>query len=101
MTIALSAGMPTASTTLVVVPPEALAELVTQAVAAALDGVNLGHTPPLLDRAGLARALSVSTSTVDRLLRAGLPYLRVADAKRFELASTLAYLRSTTGTGRV
>ena len=44
---------------------------------------------PLLDKRELARALSVSPATVDRLDAAGQPFIRVGDAKRYDLAAVL------------
>lgn len=49
--------------------------------------------PALLDRAGLARALSLGTSTVARLRREGMPTILVGDSPRFELEPCLAWLR--------
>lgn len=43
--------------------------------------------PPLLDRAGLAEALNVSTPTIDKLRkRPGFPRIRICDVDRFDLA---------------
>ncbi len=50
--------------------------------------------PALLDRAGLAQALGVSTRSLDTLRHEGLPELRVGDAPRFDLPEVLAWLRS-------
>jgi len=50
--------------------------------------------PALLDRAGLARALGVGTTTVDRLRRDGCPVVWLGDSPRFELAACLAWLRA-------
>lgn len=50
--------------------------------------------PALLDRPGLARALSCSERHVDALRRRGLPEVRLsATAVRFELGPVLAWLR--------
>ena len=52
----------------------------------------------LLDRSGLARALSCSVKTLDRLrAEAGFPELMVLGSPRFELAAVLAYLRARSG----
>lgn len=82
---------------LVVLTPEALRTLVSDAVADALGGAPGNAAPGLLDRASLARALGVSTSTVDRLGRVGLPCLLVCEAKRFELPAVLEWLRQRKG----
>lgn len=50
----------------------------------------------LLDRSGAARFLGISVSGVDRLVRAGLPFLQVAGVKRFQRSTVLAWLRSHT-----
>lgn len=47
--------------------------------------------PTLLDKAQLARALGVSRGQIDRLARAGMPYVTVGDRKRFELAACRAW----------
>src|SRR5262249_3877640 len=47
---------------------------------------------PLLDRQGLARALAVSVSSVDRLVVGGMPYVRVGDVRRFVLDDVRAWL---------
>lgn len=79
----------------VVVTTAELRELVTAAVAEALDGTAPATAPPaLLDRAGLARACSVSTATVDRWVGAGCPVVRIGCAPRFELAAILDWLRA-------
>ena len=51
----------------------------------------------LLDRGALARALSVSMPTIDRLRRAGMPVVWVVQAPRFELSAVLAWLRDRNG----
>jgi hypothetical protein len=48
---------------------------------------------PLLDKRELARQLGVSLATIDRLDREGQPYLRVGDAKRYDLAAVHAWHR--------
>ena len=80
-----------------------LAEFVRRAVAEAiepmLECLTSSHAegpPPLLDRAGLARALGVSLATVGRLIRAGCPFLLVLDSRRFEIEPVKAWLRSQT-----
>lgn len=51
---------------------------------------------PLLDKRELARVLSVSPATVDRLDAVGQPFIRVGDAKRYDLATVLAWHRERT-----
>ena len=79
---------------LVVVQLETLTAIVRDAVADVLQEVIPPGQSPLLDRAALAKALAVSTSTVDRLARGGLPHLLVGDAKRFELSRVVGYLQA-------
>jgi len=55
--------------------------------------------PRLLDRGGAGRLLSVSTKTLDRLVKQGAPFLLVGDAKRFDPAALLAWLRARRGPG--
>ena len=85
----------TAAPTVIVTSPDQLAELVTAAVAAALAELAPATAPPaLLDRAGLARACTVSVATVDRWAAAGCPVVRIGAAPRYELASVLEWLRA-------
>lgn len=79
---------------LVVVPPDELAALITTAVGAALDGTTSSGPLPLMDRVGISRTLHVSVSTVDRLVRQGMPHVMVAEARRFEPGEVLAWLRN-------
>ena len=87
---------PAPALALVVVAPEALSELVTAAVASALEGAATSGPPPLLDRVGIGKALGVSVATVDRLVRQGMPHVLVAEARRFELLAVLEWLRART-----
>jgi hypothetical protein len=48
----------------------------------------------LLDRAGLAEALSVSEKTVAGLTGLGMPHVRLIEAKRYELDRCLEWLRA-------
>lgn len=57
--------------------------------------------PPLLDRAGLARALGKSLPSIDRLRKAGLPCVKVGDVDRFELDRVLEWLRGRGERGRL
>lgn len=64
-----------------------------QLVGDAVDEIRRTAPAPLLDRAGLAKALSVSTPTVDRLRDLpGFPELKIFDAIRFELDAVKAFL---------
>lgn len=78
----------------IVATPDQLAELVREAVRDALEGAQADAVRALLDRSGIARALGVGTSTIDRLRRAGMPCLFLGDAPRFELEQCLAWLRA-------
>lgn len=48
----------------------------------------------LLDRSGLARALSVGTAKIDRLRREGMPVVYVDAEPRFDLDACLAWLEA-------
>ncbi len=56
-------------------------------------------TPRLLDREGAARLLDISTKTLDRLVKAGAPFLLVGDAKRFEPTVLVGWLKGRKGPG--
>lgn len=82
---------------LVVIDADELRQLIVDAVAEALDADRASHVgaPALLDRAGLARALHVGTTTLDGLRsESGFPELVVGDSPRFQLASVLSWLAS-------
>ena len=83
---------PAAEPDLVVVRTVDLQRLITEAVEQALGAREA--EPVLLDRERLARALSVSLPTVDRLRAAGMPTVWVVQAPRFELAAVLEWIRT-------
>jgi hypothetical protein len=64
---------------------------VTQVIAQHLPDAN---APALLDRNGLARALGVSLTSLDRLKHVGMPTVRVLDSPRFDLADVVKWLKS-------
>jgi hypothetical protein len=72
---------------IVMLSPDDLRALVTEAVAEAL-----AVQPALLDRTGLAKALSCSPSHVDNLRKSGLPTVYLGDAPRFVLNDVLAWV---------
>lgn len=78
----------------VVLSPAELASLVRDAVADALAAREQAAAPALCDQAGIARALGVSTPTIRKMVRDGMPELRVGDAPRYELATCIAWLRA-------
>ena len=80
--------------TVIVTDPATLARLVEAAVAKVLAQRTEDPAPALLDRSGIARALGVGTSTVDRLRREGMPAIQIGDSPRFEVRACLAWLRS-------
>lgn len=73
------------------------------AVDALLDALQPEPVPPpspmvstsaqMVDKRELARALSVSVATVDRLDKEGQPHVRIGDAKRYDVAAVLAWHR--------
>jgi hypothetical protein len=86
-------------------PPDPRRARIHAAVDALLDALLDGPAPstapplapapaaPLCDKREIARALSVSVATVDRLDREGQPHVRIGDAKRYDLAAVLAWHR--------
>lgn len=70
-----------------------LRELLRDAALEAVAQATSAPPPALLDRNGLAQALGVATSTVDRFRREGCPTLWAGDSPRFELQDCLAWLR--------
>jgi len=81
----------------IVVTPEQLAELIRDAVGQAFAEQREDVGPVLLDRSGIARALGIGTSTVDRLRREGLPSVMIGDCPRFVLSSCVEWLRARAG----
>lgn len=86
--------VPTAPITLTLtLNPDAQAQLVALLADVAAPA-PLEVKPVLLDRNELARALGISTATVDRLARAGMPAIRLVDSKRYLLADVLVWLKT-------
>lgn len=80
---------------IVVIERGELAELLESAVTNALVAHQSSEARPiLLDRNGLARALGVGVSSVDRFRHEGCPVLWLGDSPRFELEPCLAWLRA-------
>lgn len=77
-----------------VVTAEQLQTIVTNAVAAALaSGAGVQPNSKLLGRDELARALACSPSTVGKLRRDGMPFIRVGDSPRYDLDECLTWIR--------
>jgi hypothetical protein len=71
-----------------------LEELIAKAICVAADKGIIGGGIVLLDKQELARALSCSPSSVDRLRRLGMPTVRLASqVVRFEPAKVIEWLR--------
>jgi hypothetical protein len=71
---------------------EALQRELPAALAEALDTNKPSH-PQLATREQCARALNISTRSLDTLRSQGLPTLMVLESPRFELAEVVAWLR--------
>ena len=72
-------------------------ELVADAAREAVLEVSGSAAPALLDQQGLALALDVTAATVRKLVREGMPELRVGCAPRYELDRCIAWLRERGG----
>jgi hypothetical protein len=70
----------------------AVRPVLAEALDEALASADLTALPPLVDRAGLARSLSCSVDTIDRLRAEGCPAVRVGDAWRFDVATVRRWL---------
>lgn len=68
---------------------QALAELVREAVASALD-----VRPVLVDKSTLAKQLQCSAAHIDNLRKTGLPTVKLGDAVRFDSAEVVRWLRA-------
>jgi hypothetical protein len=82
-----------ANQAVVVMSRDEVVTLVKTALSEALAEQREDCAPVLLDRNGLAKALGCSPSQIDRLRRLGLPFIRLGDVPRFELARCLDWLR--------
>lgn len=82
------------SQALIALSKDELAQVVREAVEDALS--EHAGAPELLDRVGLARALTCSPGHVDNLRKKpGFPTVWVGEVPRFRLADVLAWLTST------
>ncbi len=71
---------------IVLVTPDELRTIVADAVSAAFaEREPAASAPTLLDRRALAATIGVSVAKVDRMVRAGMPWIRVGAVKRFDL----------------
>jgi hypothetical protein len=77
----------------VVTTAEQLTALIHEAVQDALGEREGSQEPLLLERNGIARALGVGISTVDRLRKAGMPSICIGDSPRFLIQECLAWLQ--------
>lgn len=69
--------------------------LIEHRLTVALAELQAEPAPALLDRQGLAKALSCSTKTLDRLrAEPNFPELQLLDSPRFELPNVLAWIRT-------
>lgn len=75
---------------IVMLQADEIRTLVNQAVTEALEA-HAGK-PALLDRTGLARALTCSPSHLDNLRKTGLPTVFLGESPRFVLKDVLAWL---------
>lgn len=72
------------------------AELVAEKVKRVTSAPAPAEPPRRLKKSELAQHLGVSTVQVDRLDREGQPFIRIGDAKRYDLAEVLAWHASRT-----
>ena len=70
-----------------------------RAVAEVVAELRADGTPRLLDRDGAAHLLNISTKTLDRLVKGGAPHLLVGEAKGFEAAVLVGWLKARRGPG--
>jgi len=86
---------------IVVMSPAELRALLAEVIAETASATSKPPEPaPLMDRHGLAQLLDVSLSTVDRLIREGVPRVYVGDAPRFDRERVMAWLEAREGERR-
>lgn len=90
---------PTSFAGLVVIPLDELTSLLRRELAVARAEQATEKAPALLDRNGIARALGVGISMIDRFRREGCPVIWIGDSPRFELEPCLAWLRQRSAGG--
>ena len=71
-------------TPIVVVSTEDLRSIIREAVAEALEGANSTPQKTLITKEELAQILSCSTYTVQRMIKEGMPHVRLGRAQRFD-----------------
>ncbi len=79
---------------LVTLTAKQLLALVQEAIQAAVDEVARPRPTALIDTHQLAVELKVSEPTVRRLRDQGMPFVRIGDTFRYELAAVLDWLRT-------
>ena len=60
-----------------------LRQIVRDAIVEAFEAQKEDPPAQLLDRSGIARVLGLSTASIDKLRKRGLPSIRVGDVPRF------------------
>lgn len=81
------------SAAVIVVTPDQLRELVRDAVREALASSGAPDAPGrLLTKSELARELSCSVATIDRMTREGAPFVTVGRTRRYDGAAVRAWL---------
>jgi hypothetical protein len=81
------------TTRIVVVSPEQLRELVAETMREVMAELGADSAPALLDRQAAAKALGISSGTLDRLRARGLPVVMVVCSPIFELGACIAWLK--------
>lgn len=80
---------------LLAIVQQLIGDAVRDAVADALCEMQPSEpSPVLVDRSGLAHALSCSLSTIDRLRSEGCPQVLVGDSPRFRVAAVVQWLEA-------
>jgi len=78
---------------------EAMRPVIREAISEALAELVSGEqAPTLVDRAGLAKALGTSLSTVSRLRADGAPTVMLGDSPRFRVDDVVDWLKARGGT---
>ncbi|HTV24301.1 MAG TPA: hypothetical protein VMG12_36665 [Polyangiaceae bacterium] len=67
----------------VVLTADQLRQIVRDAIVEAFEAQKEDPPAQLLDRSGIARVLGLSTASIDKLRKRGLPSIRVGDVPRF------------------
>ena len=83
---------------IIILQPDELDAIIERAVRSAVRQLSAethrSHVPEYMDKKALADHLSVSVSTIGRMMRAGMPYSTASGSPRFRTADVDLWMRT-------